>query len=569
MRVNAITGLLQSRDTNSLSLLRERWRVETNPPAARAILEALGEFKEPALGQIIEGLFKANPRRVELLPAAATAADKLAGPAMTRIFLEAADSDIGPEALASVLWALGRRGGEPAVPTIARHLASPHSDVWRSALKALETIGGATAVEAVVPLVRHSRPEVRHEVLMSLARLKSKTAVPALVAVFSEDPTGVDVTYALTQTPDLRALDVYLQGLLSPRAPLRELCLQAIASIQDQALPLIEERLPSLSLPAPIVSRLQRLNDGFTVTEWFVAGPFFNTTGESRLFTALPADGQLQNKPGETNYWRAVSGRPLTGKLDLRRALGWKDHDSNACLYAAVVIGGVPGTSEVELSARCDDALALWHDGQPLRITQSIASPPAESAVTARVQLKPGNNSVIARIGPVRSGTLVMRGSRLLEARRSPEAYAAYARTRPGDAVQGKEVFQRVATGCARCHRVGGEGGRLGPDLSGIGAKYRREQLVEDVLQPSRQIARGYEQTIVLTKEGETLSGLLQAEEAGAVTLVDSGGVSRSVDKSRIVERRLSDVSLMPEGLQDAVSLDAFADLMAYLETLK
>ena len=175
----------------------------------------------------------------------------------------------------------------------------------------------------------------------------------------------------------------------------------------------------------------------------------------------------------------------------------------------------------------------------------------------------------MVRMGPVRSGTLSLSGSRPLDAQSSPETYAAFARTHAGEALRGREVFQRAATGCGRCHRISGMGSGIGPDLTGIGAKYAREQLIEAVLKPSRQIAIGYEQTFLVTKDGSSVSGLLQGENASTLTLLDFNGQVHSVEKSRIMERKLSNLSLMPEGLHNGISLENFADLIAYLDSLR
>src|SRR4029077_17350647 len=69
------------------------------------------------------------------------------------------------------------------------------------------------------------------------------------------------------------------------------------------------------------------------------------------------------------------------------------------------------------------------------------------------------------------------------------EEYARYALTTRGDVTKGRVVFNDASrAACNRCHRVRGQGGDLGPDLSDIGAKFAREHLIESVLEPSRQI---------------------------------------------------------------------------------
>ena len=343
VRRSAITALLNNHDTNAGPLLRARWNEETDSAAAQAILAALGEFKHPELGQIVDSLFKDRPSRSELLPAAAAAAERVGGPAMRQLLREAADSDINPPALAAVVTALGRLEGEQAIPIIARRLDSPHAEVWKSAIAALVAIRGEEAVRTLLPLLRHQQVAIRSEAVMGLAALQSRTAVPALVSMLPDDAVQSSVLYALTRMPDVRALDIYLRALLNPSASaeLKEICLHTIGLIQDEALPVIEERMGSLAIPPDILMRLQNLNDRFNVIEWFLAGPFFTTNAETQLLSDLPADGQLRPRPGTTNAWRHVTGRPLTGRLDVRHFLNWDSEATNVFVYAAVVITDV------------------------------------------------------------------------------------------------------------------------------------------------------------------------------------------------------------------------------------
>jgi quinoprotein glucose dehydrogenase len=175
----------------------------------------------------------------------------------------------------------------------------------------------------------------------------------------------------------------------------------------------------------------------------------------------------------------------------------------------------------------------------------------------------------MARVTPRSSGVLSIRGSHPLDAPASPELYALHSRRRVGDAERGRGLFASLELGCQRCHKVQGAGGQLGPDLTGIGQKFGRDQLVEAVLFPSRQILNGYQQVILTTDDGESVTGLVQTEDAVSVTLADAGGKASVVRKDHIRARRMSDVSPMPEGLHNGLSLDAFSDLIAYLEQLR
>ena len=148
--------------------------------------------------------------------------------------------------------------------------------------------------------------------------------------------------------------------------------------------------------------------------------------------------------------------------------------------------------------------------------------------------------------------------------------YTRHALAVPGDAQRGRRVFANVeGAGCIRCHRVGKEGGDVGPVLSDIGGKYGREHLIEAVLEPSRQIVEGYRPTLIATVEGRLLSGLVQGETAEELTLRDSHARVQVVPKSMIEERTYAEVSIMPEGLTASLSLEQFADLIAYLQSLR
>ncbi len=114
-----------------------------------------------------------------------------------------------------------------------------------------------------------------------------------------------------------------------------------------------------------------------------------------------------------------------------------------------------------------------------------------------------------------------------------------------------------------------GKGGEAGPDLSNIGGKYAREHLIESVLEPSRQIVEGYRSTIVALEDGRALTGLVKAETAGKLTLVDAEAREQTVAKSEIAGRKFADVSIMPEGLASRLSRPQFGDLIAYLQSLR
>jgi putative heme-binding domain-containing protein len=152
----------------------------------------------------------------------------------------------------------------------------------------------------------------------------------------------------------------------------------------------------------------------------------------------------------------------------------------------------------------------------------------------------------------------------------SPEAYLAFAGERPGDPARGRDLFHdRDGLGCVKCHRVGGAGGDVGPDLSTVGAQLDRAKLAESVLYPSRSIREGYQQVTAAIADGRVIAGLVRSESDEILTLRDADGNDHAISKAEIEERTAGPVSLMPEGLQVGISPQDFADLISYLESLK
>ncbi len=152
----------------------------------------------------------------------------------------------------------------------------------------------------------------------------------------------------------------------------------------------------------------------------------------------------------------------------------------------------------------------------------------------------------------------------------SPERYDAFAQHHDGVAAHGKEIFSDPnGVGCSRCHTIAGKGGDLGPDLSHIGANYKRAELIESVLYPSKKILGDYVQFALDLKNGDSLFGAIRDETAESLVLVDGEGKKHLLTKGDIVKRVQSELSPMPAGLQGGLSLQDFADVIAYLESLK
>ena len=139
--------------------------------------------------------------------------------------------------------------------------------------------------------------------------------------------------------------------------------------------------------------------------------------------------------------------------------------------------------------------------------------------------------------------------------------YKTASTEKPGNPVQGRQVFGKS---CAACHRIGTEGALIGPQLDGIGQR-GLDRLCEDVLDPNRSVDQAFRTTVLTLKNGDVASGLFRREEGELLVLAESTGREITVPKSAVVERRESEVSLMPENLGETLSREDFSNLMAFL----
>ncbi len=130
-----------------------------------------------------------------------------------------------------------------------------------------------------------------------------------------------------------------------------------------------------------------------------------------------------------------------------------------------------------------------------------------------------------------------------------------------GESTKGKEIFRQQ---CAKCHAYGGEGGKVGPDLTGM-AVHPREELLIHILDPSRSVEGNFLQYTVATTDGRTINGLLASESKTSVELVDTEGKAQTILRSDIEEMAASKKSLMPEGFEKQVPPEGLADLLAFL----
>ncbi len=138
-----------------------------------------------------------------------------------------------------------------------------------------------------------------------------------------------------------------------------------------------------------------------------------------------------------------------------------------------------------------------------------------------------------------------------------------------GNAAAGRKIFlERADVSCARCHKIGNEGGDVGPNLAGIGQKQPREYLLESLVAPNATIAPGFEGVTLTMKNGALHAGSVKQETTEELVLNSPEEGFISLKKSDIINRQRG-LSGMPEGLGQALSRRDLRDLVEFLATLK
>jgi putative heme-binding domain-containing protein len=128
-------------------------------------------------------------------------------------------------------------------------------------------------------------------------------------------------------------------------------------------------------------------------------------------------------------------------------------------------------------------------------------------------------------------------------------------------AERGKAVFEKT---CSVCHQLAGQGAVVGPQLDGVGNR-GLERIIEDVLDPSRNVDSAFRPSLVTLRDDTSITGLQRREEGEVLVFVDPTGKEIVVPKKEIAERRESQLSLMPSNFGEALPAGEFYDLMAFL----
>jgi putative heme-binding domain-containing protein len=136
-----------------------------------------------------------------------------------------------------------------------------------------------------------------------------------------------------------------------------------------------------------------------------------------------------------------------------------------------------------------------------------------------------------------------------------------------GDPVQGEWIYRRNELQCIQCHKIGGVGGLVGPDLTSIGAQAPADYLLESLLNPAAKVKEGYNAKLVRTESDEVFAGIPVRESDDEVVLRLADGKEVTIEKGDIQDIKESR-SLMPDGLLDSLTKDEAIHLLRFITEL-
>jgi putative heme-binding domain-containing protein len=558
------------------------------------IARALGELRDQPSVPALILLLRDEGRSEDVRVAALTSLEGLGAPAAVGARLELVRDPRAPAALAA--RTIGGLGTDDRLGTaeLAQFLGRPDAAIRAAALRALAArhVRSARVREAIVVQLDDTSAAVRLAAIEAAGALRIREAVPGLSRLASDDVSRLAAIRALAALADPRAAGVYLSAIEDRDPEVRQAGERGLATIRDAADDELASWRRSGRLSRNAAAILERALERFVpLREWQIIGPFPRNT--PRLFSdpsTIELARPIAGADGRGIRWVPRAADPSTGRISLDDLLdgttGPSGHgyesgsspDLLACGYVETVATvdrsawmrvGSSGTITIDVNGQ-----TVFHGDH------SAGRAYAPDSDTVPIALQKGRNRILVRsrqgIGRWSFSVQISqpRDDEPLPPASRPstrQELLAFALSHDGDPRRGERLFFDLGgVGCARCHSAGGRGAAtIGPDLSGLALTYDRPEIVRSVLEPSSRIVNGYRPVVIALSDGTVATGLPRAESEDHVDLIDSGLRPLRLAKANVVARRLGDTSPMPTGLVDGLTPGEFADLIAFLESLR
>ncbi len=525
--------LVERQDPAAVPLLKDLL-VKSEFPQARIhalwVLEGLSAVDAPT---VLKALRDSHPRVRE--HAVHVAEELMPGSKEIARALLAMTSDPDSRVQLQLAFTLGQMSGAGVTDGLAK-LASQHDgDRWFRV--------------AVLSSVRDSAAQLLDVLMAKKQSLNDREFVSQLAALIGAKHNPADIAHFLSALPRLKQPDAALSGLS------RGLRLAGIKTIQ---------------VPGAEGLLARYLNSPSEVTE--------KAAWETARYLEMP--GLIQEAEGEALAPRLDAKKRLNAVRVLRSA-----PYSTASPVLRKILESQPGSelqlAAVESLATFDDPdvattlIGNWKSYDPETRRKAMESllnqrervPILVTAIERhQLELNAVDAAGRARLMQYSDTAIRERVRHLFESDTSDrmklvQDYQSVLKM-AGNPERGKTKFEEV---CGKCHLPRRQGGRVGPDLSGVSSK-SKEELLTSILNPSYAIEPRFTNYIITTKDGGLHDGVIANETPGTITLRGGSEEDETLLRTNIAEMRASNISLMPEDLEKSLSRQDIADVISYLQ---
>jgi putative membrane-bound dehydrogenase-like protein len=553
------------------------------------ILESLrgrpaGEVRRP-LARVVRSRQHTSANRLAALQLLTAGLD----PAGERLLLELAGSVEDGVVLAELLRSVGKRPRLDANALLLRKAGSPSAEVRAGAVEALAERQAAGAAEVVLGLLADQAGEVRRAAAEAAGKLAVKPAADRLLQLARDRDTAVRRASleALRRLREPRSVPLAVAALGDQETELAALdCLGDLGG-REQAGAVVDlaRRHPAAEVLTRVVRMLTRWAEQAKLPEtrgklaeqvaavqgasgallrWRIRGPVSPALAPQVLEQVGSPRAASSRTDEAAQGWHTV----LAGDTESPLQLGSGKAADGAAWFAYTDVL-VPATTTVQFLAAGSGTLRVWLNGRPVYRRQR-AAPFVLDSDRFPATLARGRNRILVQLASAKNPVSWHLRFRPVSSRAEHERLTQAALGRPGDAVRGRAVFfNREKSQCLKCHRLGAQGERIGPDLTGAGGRFSRVYLIESILEPSRTIAPSYQTVLVVLKNGRQLMGVKVAEGDKTLILADREGKTHELAKADVEEQRPQSQSTMPDGLEKRLTEQEFIDLIAFLAAEK
>ncbi len=329
---------------------------------------------------------------------------------------------------------------------------------------------------------------------------------------------------------------------------------------------------PTNALPAPwLIAALDGVTESLRSRGKPVALPVEwrpRFTTEAARLAASPAEPIATRKAGIGFLVNAESAQASVALLPVLVATEPAELQLAAVRSLLGLLGDAAAT-ELLAPARWN---ALPPNTRGVVLASLLAQPRHVRVLLAGIEAKQLPENVLSRaqretLRKHSDAAIRERAQQLFAAAETGDRMKAYEKARTvlsltGNAANGHKTF---ATHCASCHRLDREGHNVGPDLFGI-RNQPKESILLHIVHPNYEFVAGFNACTIECKDGRELTGLIIGESPASVTLRQAQGIEETIPRSGITRLTVSQLSLMPEGLEAAMTPQELADLLACLK---